>query len=241
MGADYNEFLLELMANNGGGNYYFIESPAQIPQIFQLELNELTTITASGCEVDVEIPARVALEALGNWKSERNDQRITLFFGDIPAGQTRTAYMKLLCPPRQKSRSLKLEVQIHAKSDTGEALFEKAVLDLKYASRAEVHAAKLNEGVRTGSASVLVADAARQALELERAGKYQEARQSLERVLVPNMPYLSAPEKREYEHLRQKIEYGLNPMLRKQSHSTAYSFSRSIRRMDDEPKQPKSR
>jgi Ca-activated chloride channel homolog len=42
VGADYNEDLLEAMARSGDGNYYYVESPAQLPNIFKTELNGLS-------------------------------------------------------------------------------------------------------------------------------------------------------------------------------------------------------
>jgi Ca-activated chloride channel family protein len=41
VGDDYNEDLLEAMASSGDGNYYYIESPEQLPDIFQMELQGL--------------------------------------------------------------------------------------------------------------------------------------------------------------------------------------------------------
>ena len=41
IGADYNEDLLEAMARSGDGNYYFIESPGQLPTLFAAELRGL--------------------------------------------------------------------------------------------------------------------------------------------------------------------------------------------------------
>jgi Ca-activated chloride channel family protein len=42
VGDEYNEDLLEAMARSGDGNYYYIESPAQLPHIFRTELHGLT-------------------------------------------------------------------------------------------------------------------------------------------------------------------------------------------------------
>src|SRR5262249_46226237 len=41
VGDDYNEDLLEAMARSGDGSYYYIESPQQLPDIFQSELKGL--------------------------------------------------------------------------------------------------------------------------------------------------------------------------------------------------------
>ncbi len=41
VGNDYSEDLLEAIARSGDGNYYYIESPQQLPEIFQTELQGL--------------------------------------------------------------------------------------------------------------------------------------------------------------------------------------------------------
>jgi Ca-activated chloride channel family protein len=41
-GNDYSEDLMEAMARSGDGNFYHIESPKQLPDIFQTELNGLS-------------------------------------------------------------------------------------------------------------------------------------------------------------------------------------------------------
>lgn len=42
VGDDYNENLMEAVARSGDGNYYYVESPAQLPNIFRAELQGLS-------------------------------------------------------------------------------------------------------------------------------------------------------------------------------------------------------
>lgn len=54
LGDDYNEDLLEAMARSGDGNYYYIESPKQLPDLFQTELQGLMATFGSGVTLNVE-------------------------------------------------------------------------------------------------------------------------------------------------------------------------------------------
>lgn len=45
-GADFEEDLLQQMAEDGKGNFYYIEAPDQIPAIFEQELTGLLSIVA---------------------------------------------------------------------------------------------------------------------------------------------------------------------------------------------------
>lgn len=54
VGNDYNEDLMEAIARSGDGNYYYIESPSQLPQIFAKELNGLVATVGTKVSLGVE-------------------------------------------------------------------------------------------------------------------------------------------------------------------------------------------
>ncbi len=59
VGDDYNEDLLEAMARSGDGNYYYVESPAQLPHIFRAELHGLTA--TAGVDVTLLLEPRAGV------------------------------------------------------------------------------------------------------------------------------------------------------------------------------------
>lgn len=54
LGDDYNEDLLEAMARSGDGNYYYIETPQQLPDIFQTELKGLMATFGNTVTLGIE-------------------------------------------------------------------------------------------------------------------------------------------------------------------------------------------
>ena len=62
VGLDYNEDLLQAMAEAGDGNYYFIENPSQLPSLFEAELAGLSTTL--GTKVSLEVAGRGDAEVL---------------------------------------------------------------------------------------------------------------------------------------------------------------------------------
>jgi Ca-activated chloride channel family protein len=54
LGDDYNEDLLEAMARSGDGNYYYIESPKQLPDLFQTELKGLMATFGNTVTLGIE-------------------------------------------------------------------------------------------------------------------------------------------------------------------------------------------
>src|SRR5690606_370869 len=57
---DYNEDLLEAMADAGDGNYYYVESPKQLADIFQSELQGL--MATAGRDVALAMETRHGVE-----------------------------------------------------------------------------------------------------------------------------------------------------------------------------------
>ena len=71
VGADYNEDLLEAMAQAGDGNYYYVESSVQLSDIFQTELNGL--MATSGRDAGLRIQTAhgvVLMEVLNEMERE---------------------------------------------------------------------------------------------------------------------------------------------------------------------------
>jgi Ca-activated chloride channel homolog len=58
VGKDYNENLMEAMAEAGDGNYYYVEAAVQLADIFQTELNGLMATTARDVGLKVEAARR---------------------------------------------------------------------------------------------------------------------------------------------------------------------------------------
>ena len=56
VGADFDERLLQQMADAGGGHFYFIERAVQIPDLFASELGEALEVVASGVTLTIETP-----------------------------------------------------------------------------------------------------------------------------------------------------------------------------------------
>lgn len=61
VGNDYSEDLLEAMARSGDGNFYHIESPQQLPDIFQTELQGLVATLGHTVSLGLELGPGVSL------------------------------------------------------------------------------------------------------------------------------------------------------------------------------------
>jgi hypothetical protein len=79
-----------------------------------------------------------------------------------------------------------------------------------------------------GYSQVEMADAATEALKLERAGKRQEASQLIGQNLAAAAPYLPQADQTEFTQLSENMLHGLDEKSRKTSHHRAYTSKRRL-------------
>ncbi len=86
VGADYNEDLLEAMARSGDGNYYYIQSPDELPALFQTELLGLLALVGRQANLVVEVAPGVVLRDVLNDLERDPDGRLILpnLIGGLP-------------------------------------------------------------------------------------------------------------------------------------------------------------
>ena len=113
VGRGFNEHLLEAMSNQGGGKFYFIGNPQEIPAIFAKELSELTSVVAHRVEIKTHLPEGVDATVPAGWKVERAGVDLTIFPGDLYSGQESEFYLKLNVPKEGSQKRLNLRVEVH--------------------------------------------------------------------------------------------------------------------------------
>jgi Ca-activated chloride channel family protein len=88
VGADFDETLLQGIADAGGGHFYYIERPEQIPDYMTGELGELLETVAREVVISAKHVPAVALEALSPVVAQVGDQgELRILVGDLVAGQ----------------------------------------------------------------------------------------------------------------------------------------------------------
>jgi Ca-activated chloride channel family protein len=223
VGEGFNEYLLEQMANQGGGNFYFIEHPQTIPQIFMRELKDLTAVTARDVQITVEIPPQVSAQVLGGWKHEINNDRLTIYLGDLAACMRREVYVKLLTPPQNKNEQLTIRASAKATGETEELYQETGKIVLRYVPQATVQSTPPCREVMERFGVVEAAETASEALKLERAGEKEKASRLLQRVVASNAGFMPAPTAAYYRDLSERMKDGLSESDRKNSYQTSYT------------------
>lgn len=227
VGLDFNEHLLEAMANQGSGNFYFIEDSKDIPGLFQREFSELAAVTANEVEVQIGIPPHVNPQVLGGWRSETQAGALHIYLGSLFSEQTVKTYIRLLLPQADGAGSLDFPFLVTARGESGAVMEAQAQIAYQYGDAAAVKAAPVQKDLLERAAQVVLADTTIEALKLERAGKNEDARELLQAMIASNRPFLSEQQTENCDHLAQRMRRGMDERDRKSVHSLSYASRRS--------------
>ena len=98
LGDDYNEDLLEAMAQAGDGNYYYIESPQQLGELFQTELHGLMATFGHAVRLGLEPHGGVTVaDVLNDFEPDQLGAGLKL--PNLVAGMPILAVVRLNVPP----------------------------------------------------------------------------------------------------------------------------------------------
>lgn len=220
VGLDFNEQLLELIAEHGGGQFSYIERPDQIPAFFRRELGDLLAVVGREAVLVLHVPKGVAIEVLGDLPNERTDDTIRVFLGDLVAGEQRAMYTRVLTPPDAPGTSIRLRATLGFADLDAQARSVDAEIVFSYVREAEVRLLPVARDILERAGEIELAAAAQKALRLERAGQRQQA-QALLRAQLIAAP-AAAPAMAAYNDLADQIGNGLSEAERKQAHFESY-------------------
>lgn len=178
VGDDFDERLLRDLAHEGGGNFYFIESPAQIPDLLTSELGEALEVTVRRAVLTLELPAGAEAEVLNRFRSERGAGGVTrVELGDLASGQEVTVAVRV----RFARGTVGATTAVRAALGADEALtpHEWATLPWTYATHADNDAQPRDRVVDRAVARLYAARARAEATESNRDGDLAGARRVL--------------------------------------------------------------
>jgi Ca-activated chloride channel family protein len=179
VGQDFDERLLHAMADAGGGRFYFIEQPAQIPDLLTSELGELIAVSARDVAVTLQMPDGVEAMPLGAFHGVRTDEGIRIGVGDLVSGQELSLVVALKFPAGHVGETVAVRFGLTDR-DGGFAASEQ-VVGWSVASDAANDAQDRDVVVDRAVAALWAARARGEALELNRHEKFAEARVCLEK------------------------------------------------------------
>ncbi|HKM99375.1 MAG TPA: VWA domain-containing protein [Candidatus Binataceae bacterium] len=131
VGVEFNEKLLMRLAQDSNGKYHFIGNSAEVPNIFEDELQGLRSVTVRNGRIDVTLAQGVQVRESFRASPEiyamgsplvGDDRKISYDIGDLEAGVPGSVLLTLVLPPRKPGTVRMLQSTFHFEvPGTGEA------------------------------------------------------------------------------------------------------------------------
>ncbi len=138
VGYDFNEILMTTVADHGAGQYYFLENPDALAQVFEKELQLTRAVAASSLEVRIPLAQDVRLVDAGGYPIEARDGYAVIHPGDLLSSQQRKLFLTFQVPTHKGDH------------------FPIGALQVRYQHNGSTHDAQSKDGLRIAC----VADAA---------------------------------------------------------------------------------
>ncbi len=226
VGHDFNEHLMETMSNQGQGNFYFIETPQDIPNIFASEFKELSAITAREVELKVNLPIDATCEILGGYAAKKTKKQLVIPIGSMYSGKSQVVYLRIQLPASPTEQDQVLKASVYARGEEGELLEASGELSYTQVSKEELDKAPKNIQMLQRFSSVELAEVSAQALKLERKGQNIEASNLLRDAVAASASYTDADIQEQYLSQSQRMLRVMTEADRKTSHYDNYRVRR---------------
>jgi Ca-activated chloride channel homolog len=178
-GSDFDERLLEMLADAGGGNAHYIEHPDQAPAVFKNELDELLMLSAQNLTVELKLEPTVELAAVHHsYPREEIDGGLRLRLGDLYASEPKQLLLELGAFAAGDGDTPLASVTIMGDVVTAEGGIEQRKISLPI-TFSVANGPVVNPEVRRTLVFLQAATARRDALQDERLGRADEGARKL--------------------------------------------------------------
>lgn len=106
VGSDFNEDLMQAIAEVGAGAYAYLSDAAQLSTIFQKDLNQAATQVASGVMLELSLPSGVELGEVLGYRTDVQGRTVRVLLPDFASGQTERLVARLSIAPSQVGGTL---------------------------------------------------------------------------------------------------------------------------------------
>lgn len=230
VGNDYNEDLLEMMANRGDGNYYYIDTPDQLPEIFTSEMHGIMGIIGRNVTLRIDLQGDVELTDIFNDFELTPQAEYKL--PNLVIDNTFVVVMRLKIPSQSQAKELcKFRLSWdHPELEERQRLWTS--LALPVVSDLQLVEFPLDEEVQRQVILMMSARAKKEAIAQVDAGNYQEASKILksthDQVREAPASSLVEEEAQALLDLDQDLSERRVQKFRKSSHYQSHFYQKSL-------------
>jgi Ca-activated chloride channel homolog len=211
IGADFNEDLMTALAENGRGNYWFIDQADRMPGIFQQELDGLLSVVAQNTRLSLQLPPGLAVEQVYGAEHTVQGDALVFAMNDLRSGEERQVVL-VLKPRAPLQQAIPFTAQlVHDDARTGRSGVEqRSEVVVGISSDEQALAMAVEQEVTRRLVQYRANHTLEQAMRAADRGDHEAA----EQLVLSNAVYLSeqfeevAPDSAQQELLRINQQYG---------------------------------
>lgn len=104
VGIEYNEELMKGIAKNTRGNYYYIDTIDQIPEVFDRELKGIFGTVATSVALKLKLAEGIELGRVFGYEAAKGGRSVSIDLPDLASGETLPVLIQLSIPPHPRAR-----------------------------------------------------------------------------------------------------------------------------------------
>lgn len=181
LGANYNEDLMTAVADNGGGNYYFVQESKEIAGVLAGEVAQMMATVARQVAMELTLPAGVTVDEVFGYAWQQEGPTVIVRLGDLFAGQRRAVLLRLRVTEQSGELALgTLSVRYEDLAADGARRSASARLSVTVTSNRELVERSRDKDVEARIAEIELATSMQKAAALVQEGRYDDARRELQ-------------------------------------------------------------
>jgi Ca-activated chloride channel family protein len=106
LGTDFNEDLMQSLAENGSGAYAYLRDGTQLATIFQKDLQQASTTIAREVSLKLDLPEGVELGDVLGYRAQQAGRTVTVPMPDFSAGQVERVVVRLSVQAGQAGKAV---------------------------------------------------------------------------------------------------------------------------------------
>jgi Ca-activated chloride channel family protein len=223
LGRDFDETLLQSMADAGGGHFYFIAEAAQIRDHIASEVGETLEVVAREVALEVTAAEGIRVEAISPHQVSAAAQRAQVLIGDLVADQAVEVVLRLTFPYGELGRDARVLIGLDGHDER---------LTWTYADDRTNDGQARDVAVDRAVARQFAARARQEAVLRNRAGDFVHARWALDATAKRIRRYANRDQElRDLVHAleRESEDYAapVAPLMLKEMHFASANVARS--------------
>jgi Ca-activated chloride channel family protein len=185
VGTDYNEDLMARIALQGGGKYYFISNPDQLPGLFGEEMQGMSDVVAKNTFLKIKFPSELSYERTYAYNSELNDNSLTIRFNDIFAREQKSVLVAFRPKGKPKAPfTITCELgYTNSASDSLLGVTDSRSSEIKFTADEKEYSSGYNRAASEGYVLEITAELYEQAVQLSDAEHYDDAKKKVQQAM----------------------------------------------------------